>query len=96
MAAAALPGLWRGDHQRDRKRVCARLQLVTSRDGRSLTSSAGVAQFATTGARNSDQLLRLADQALYAHQQAGRQRAAVWHDEPEVGDEVAVTDTIVA
>jgi diguanylate cyclase (GGDEF)-like protein len=94
--AVLLPGCDRGDGRRLAERVCERLQLVTSRDGRSLTCSAGVAQFATTGARDSDQLLRLADQAPYAAKQAGRQRVAVWHDEPDVGDEVAATDAIVA
>ncbi|MGZ8633564.1 MAG: GGDEF domain-containing protein [Solirubrobacteraceae bacterium] len=94
--AVLLLGCDRGDGRRFAERVCARLQLVTSRDSRSLTCSAGVAQFATTGARDSDPLLRLADQALYAAKQAGRQRVAVWHDEPEVGDEVAAMHTITA
>ena len=94
--AVLLPGCDRGDGRRFAERVCARLRLVTHRDGRSVTASAGVAQFARTGARDSDQLLRLADQALYAAKQAGRQRVAVWHDDPGVGDEVAATDAIVA
>ena len=94
--AVLLPGHDRSDGRRFAERVCARLQIVTSRDGPVLTCSAGVAQFGTTGARDSDQLLRLADQALYAAKQAGRQRVAVWDDEPGVGDEVAATGAIVA
>jgi diguanylate cyclase (GGDEF)-like protein len=87
--AVLLLGCDRADGRRFAERVCARLQLVTSRDGRPLTCSAGVAQFDATDARDSDHLLRLADQAMYAAKQAGRRRVAVWHDELEVGDEVA-------
>jgi diguanylate cyclase (GGDEF)-like protein len=94
--AVLLLGCDRSDGRRFAERVCARLQLVTSREGRSLTASAGVAQFAMTGARDSDQLLRLADQALYAAKQAGRRRVAVWHGEPEIGEEIAAPDELAA
>jgi diguanylate cyclase (GGDEF)-like protein len=92
--AVLLVGCDRSDGRRFAERVCTRLHLVTSREGRSLTASAGVAEFAVRGARDSDQLLRLADQALYAAKRAGRRRVAVWQDKPEVGDEIGGPDRV--
>ena len=74
------------------ERIGHTLQTLTERHGRRISVSAGVAQF--TPGQPAKSLLALADEALYAAKDAGRNRVAVWREAPTVGAPITVTPAL--
>ena len=70
------------------ERIGRTLQQLTLRHGRQVSVSAGIARLMPGEPERS--LLTLADQALYAAKDAGRNRVAVWREGPAVGDPITL------
>ena len=81
--AVALPGADLVAARAYTERVATALRALTV-DGSSMTVSAGIAALCS-GRSDPDELLRLADEALYAAKDAGRCRQASWDGEIVIG-----------
>ena len=71
------------------ERIGETLQTLTTRHGRAISVSAGIAQL--TPGQPARSLLALADEALYAAKDAGRNRVAVWREGPTVGAPITLS-----
>ncbi len=80
--AVGLPGTTLAEAKAYATRVAAALVLAGQTEGCALTTSAGLACLG--GDASVDDLLRGADEALFAAKHAGRNRAAVWDGEAHV------------
>lgn len=69
------------------ERIGQTLTTLTTRHGRPISVSAGIAQL--TPGQPAKSLLALADEALYAAKDAGRNRVAVWREAPAVGEPIS-------